>query len=218
MRFKLMNNITGIYVVTDQELRHDRKHVEIARCAVEGGASIIQIRDKFASDRDFYNWAVEIREITRKYDVMFVVNDRVHIAAAVGADGINIGQNDIPIAAARQILDESVIIGVSCSNMSEAMQAVEDGADYLGFGPIYTTATKLDAAPKTGIETLRDVVTMSTIPVVAIGGISAGNITEVLATGVSSAAVVSAVVCAEDMTKATEDLVAQYQNSTIHNH
>jgi len=216
--FKVMKNICGIYVVTDQELRSDRGHVEIARCAVEGGASIIQIRDKFASDRDFYTWAVEIRDIIRRNEVLFIVNDRVHIAAAVEADGVNIGQNDIPIEAARRILDESTIIGVSCSNIAEAQQAVEDGADYLGFGPVFTTMTKMDAAPKTGVETLRDVVELSSIPVVAIGGIGASNIVDVLATGVCSAAVVSAVVCAEDMAQATANLVTQYQNSRKHSH
>lgn len=215
--FKLMNNIRGIYVITDRELRQGRGHVEIARCAVDGGARIVQIRDKYASDRDFYNWALEIREITRRGNVLFVVNDRVDIAVAVEADGINIGQSDMPISAARKVLPESTFIGVSCSNIDEALQAEKDGADYLGFGPVFATATKLDAAPDTGIETLWNVVKAVSVPVVAIGGIGAGNMIDVMKTGVCSVSVVSAVVCADDMLKATAELVTGFTKFGIHN-
>lgn len=202
--------LTGLYVITDEELCPGRTHVEIARAALAGGARIIQIRDKNASDRDFYEAAMAIRMLTTEAGALLFVNDRVHIAAAVKADGVNVGQTDIPVSAARDILGPKAIIGLSCDSIEQAMGAEAQGADYVGFGPVFPTATKDDAGPISGIETLRQACEKARLPVVAIGGIGATNIAEVAAAGAASAAVVSAVVCADDMTQATMDLIRRF--------
>jgi thiamine-phosphate diphosphorylase len=208
------NLLRGLYVITDSELRPGRSHADIASAAVTGGARIVQIRDKTASDRAFYEAALEVRRITAEVKALMFVNDRVHIAAAVGADGVNVGQSDMPAYAARKVLGPKAIIGVSADSLEEALQAVEEGADYVGFGPVFPTTTKLDAGPVSGIETLRMVCERVGVPVVAIGGISASNIAQVYTAGAVCAAVVSAVVCAEDMVAATKELVRLYEKES----
>lgn len=205
-----MKQISGLYVITDEEVFPGRTHVEIAKAAIEGGAKLIQIRDKHISDRKFYEAALTIRKLCSDNDVVFFVNDRVHIAAAAGADGVNVGQTDLPVEAVRTILGPDAIIGQSCESVEMAVRAWKDGADYVGFGPIYTTSTKLDAGPASGIEILKQVCKAVPIPVVAIGGISMANIGEVASAGAHSAAVVSAVVCAKDMKAATNELIRRF--------
>lgn len=209
-----MNMLNGLYVITDEELRKGRTHVEIARAATDGGARLIQVRDKGASDRAFYEAALAIRGLCTEVGALFFVNDRVHIAAAVGADGVNVGQTDLPISAVRAILGPNAIVGVSCDNIEQAIQAESDGADYVGFGPVFTTSTKLDAGPVSGLETLRLVCARVALPVVAIGGIGAGNIVEVAEAGAACAAVISAIVCASDMKEATTELIRRFGNRT----
>ena len=208
-----MKKLHGLYVITDQELRPGRTHVEIAAAALEGGARIIQIRDRNASDREFYKAALEIRRITAEAGALFIVNDRVHIAAAVRADGVNVGQTDLPARAVRRILGSHALIGVSAADIEQAAQARIDGANYVGLGPVFPTSTKLDAGPVTGLETLKNVVELVNVPVIAIGGIDASNIGSVAATGAACVAVVSAVVCADDMVKATADLAKSFQDA-----
>lgn len=208
--FVMEKMLNGLYVITDDQLCPGRTHVEIARAAIEGGARIIQMRDKSASDREFYESALAIRQLCTEADALFFVNDRAHIAAAVGADGVNVGQTDLPISAVRAILGPKAIIGVSCDNIEQAVQAELDGADYVGFGPVFPTSTKLDAGPVSGLETLRLVCARVALPVVAIGGIGASNIAEVAAAGAACAAVVSAIVRAPDMTTATIDLIRRF--------
>lgn len=205
--------VSGLYVITDEDLCPGRTHVEITRAALAGGARIIQIRDKNASDREFYEAASTIRMLTADAGALFFVNDRVHIAAAVEADGVNVGQTDIPVSAARGILGPRAIIGLSCDSIEQAIEAETLGADYVGFGPVFATHTKADAGPVSGLETLRQVCASIKLPVVAIGGIGASNIAEVAATGAASAAVVSAVVCANDMTQATIELARRFGSS-----
>lgn len=202
--------LSGLYIITDTALCPGRNHREIVEAAIDGGAGILQLRDKTASDRDFYNAALECREITNKAGALFFVNDRIHIAAAVGADGVNVGQNDLPVDAVRKVLGSDAIIGVSADNIDQAIAAERDGADYVGFGPVFSTSTKLDAGPVSGLTNLKRVCADVGIPVVAIGGIGPGNICEVAKTGAACAAVVSAVVCAEDMAAATADLISRF--------
>ncbi|MCE5313917.1 MAG: thiamine phosphate synthase [Armatimonadota bacterium] len=207
----MIGRLSGLYVITDSELCPGRTHAEIARAAVEGGAALVQIRDKHASDREFLEAALEIRQITEEAGVLFFVNDRLDVAAASGADGVNIGQSDLPVEVARGLLGDEVIIGVSVDSVDQAKKAQEDGADYVGFGPIFNTTTKPDSGPVSGLDALRKVCHEVSIPVVAIGGISIANIGSVAANGAACAAVVSAVVCAEDMVKATSDLVREFR-------
>ena len=203
--------LNGLYVITDEEICPGRTHVEIARAALAGGAKIIQLRDKNASDKGFYEAAMAIRTLTSGAGALFFVNDRVHIAAAVQADGVNVGQDDIPVSAARGILGPKAIIGLSCASVDQAVEAKGQGADYVGFGPVFPTYTKQDAGPVSGIENLRLVCEKVNLPVVAIGGIGASNIAAVAAAGAAGAAVISAIVCAEDMTQATKDLLRRFQ-------
>ena len=202
--------LNGLYVITDEELSFGRTHVEIARAAIAGGARLIQIRDKSADDRAFYEAALAIRKLANDAGALFFVNDRVHIAAAVGADGVNVGRTDLPVSAVRAILGPKAIIGFSCDSIDQALDAEKLGADYIGFGPVFPTSTKLDAGPVSGVETLRQVCKRVSLPVVAIGGISASNIAEVASAGAACAAVVSAIVCAENMTIATTDLIRRF--------
>ncbi|MGC8863534.1 MAG: thiamine phosphate synthase, partial [Armatimonadota bacterium] len=167
----LFEMLSGVYAITDEQLCLGRTHAQIARAAIAGGARIIQIRDKTASDRKFYQDAMELRQITREAGVLLFVNDRVDIAAAVKADGVNIGQTDLPAVAARSILGKGVLIGVSADSPDQVARAIEDGADYVGFGPVFPTTTKLDAGPVSGIDTLRSICKSCSVPVVAIGGI-----------------------------------------------
>lgn len=208
-----MNIIQGLYVITDEEIFPGRSHVEIARAALDGGAKIIQLRDKSASDRHFYEAAVEIRRLTREAGALFFVNDRIHIAKAIDADGVNVGQSDMPVHAVRKVLGNNMIIGQSADGLEQALQAERDGADYVGFGPVFPTSTKLDAGPVSDLDTLKQVCEGVSIPVVAIGGIGLSNIASVAANGVHSAAVVSAVVCADDMIRATIDLISEFDKS-----
>ena len=202
--------LTGLYVITDEVLSPGRTHAQITAAAIAGGARIIQIRDKNASDRKFYEDALELRRITRDAGALFLVNDRVDIAAAVGADGVNLGQTDLPVAVARGILGKGVLIGTSADSIQQAAEAVEDGADYIGFGPVFPTTTKLDAGPVSGLDTLRRVCESASVPVVAIGGISLANIASVKSAGAACAAVISAVVCADDITLATAALIQEF--------
>ena len=208
-----MNRLSGLYVITDQDLHPGRTHGQIAAAAIEGGARIIQIRDKNASDRDFYKAALEVRRLTADAAALFIVNDRVDVAAAVHADGVNLGQTDLPVPVARKLLGNRALVGVSADDLDEVRQAQIDGADYLGFGPVFPTGTKSDAGPVSGLETLTQVCKLADAPVVAIGGIDASNIASVAPAGAACAAVVSAVVCAEDMVKATAELVALFEKA-----
>lgn len=202
--------LNGLYVITDEELCPGRTHVGIARAAIAGGARIVQIRDKKASDRDFYEAAMAIRMLTADAGALFLVNDRVHIAAAVQADGVNVGQTDIPVSAARGILGPKAVIGLSCDSVEQATEAEKLGADYVGFGPVFPTYTKHDAGPVSGIDTLRQVCESISLPVIAIGGIGASNIALVAEAGATGAAVISAIVCANDMAQATQDLIRRF--------
>jgi thiamine-phosphate pyrophosphorylase len=210
-----MRRLSGLYVITDEELFPGRSHLDIARAALAGGATIIQLRDKRVCDRKFYEVASELRTLTRQAGAMLFINDRVDIAAAVGADGINIGQNDIPFDVARTLMGKDAIIGVSADCLAQALQAQSDGADYVGFGPVFPTGTKLDAGPVSGLETLHRVCREISLPVVAIGGISLANIGSVAANGAACAAVVSAVVCADDMSAATADLLKEFEQFVV---
>lgn len=202
--------IRGVYVITDETLVPGRTHVEIAEAALRGGASVIQLRDKHAPDEYLIRTGREIRSLTSEVGALFIVNDRVEVALACDADGIHVGQSD---CRASEIRERFVgrIVGVSVSTPEEAARARADGADYLGVGPIFATSTKPDAAPATGLEMIGKAREASAgLPVVAIGGINDRNIADVARAGADSAAVISAVVCAEDMTVATRRLVDEW--------
>jgi thiamine-phosphate pyrophosphorylase len=184
----------------------DRTHLDVAEAALKGGATVIQYRDKTASSRTMLTHAIALRELTKKYDALFIVNDRIDVAMAAGADGVHLGQDDIDFASAKQILGNNYIIGISATNFDEAIVAAKSGADYVGAGPIFPTSSKDDAAKPIGIEGLRKIRESLSIPIVAIGGITIDNSGDVVRAGADALAVISAVASADNMTAAAAQL------------
>ncbi len=187
-----------LHVLTDQVLQKRYSHLELARLAVAGGADTIQLRQKTGSTREMIDTARAMRQLCDQAGVVFIVNDRVDVALAAGAHGVHLGQDDFPLPLARQLLGPSAILGGSASSLKEARKCLAEGADYLGFGPVFATTSKDDAGPASGLALLARVVKEIALPVVAIGGINAGNAPQVMAAGAHGVAVISAVVCQED--------------------
>lgn len=205
-----MHSFAGLYVITDAALRPDRSHVDIVRAALAGGARIVQLRDKTSPLQYVVKQGREIRRLTRDAGVLFIVNDRVDVALACDADGVHLGPDDLPPDEARRLLGGDGIIGVSVNSIDEAQAALVTGASYLGVGAIFGTTTKADTGAAIGLERLGQVKAATSLPVVAIGGISLNNIHWVAQAGADAAAVVSAVVCSEDMTEATRNLLKEF--------
>ncbi len=195
-----------LYVITDTTLSHGRSHLEIARAALEGGADAVQLRDKSSPAINLCRWASEVQPMARKYGALFVINDRVDVALVAGADGAHVGPEDLPVREARRLLPRPVVLGVSAGTREEARRAEKEGADYLGVGPVFATATKPDAGEPLGLDRFSEIARAVGIPVVAIGGITPANVAQVFACGAAGAAVVSAVASAEDMAQAARAL------------
>lgn len=195
-----------LYVITDAKLSQGRSHLEVARAAIEGGASIIQFRDKEMTTRQLVETARKIKELTEETDIPLIINDRLDVALAVDADGVHVGQDDMPTTLARQLIGPNKIMGVSASTVEEALQAEREGADYVSASPVFTTPTKPDAPPPTGLEGLRAIVEAVNLPVIAIGGINERNVREVIEAGAHGVAVISAVVSAPDIAAAARRL------------
>lgn len=198
--------IPQLYVITDTRIAKGRSHEEIARKAVEGGADVIQLRDKHAGSRKVLDAAVTIRSITLDQGVTFIVNDRLDIALACGADGVHLGQDDLPVRVARRIVPPGFIIGASVGTVSEAITAVAEGADYVALSPTFDTGSKGDAGPGRGLGVLKTIRAVVNVPVFAIGGISLSNIDAVLDAGADGVAVISAVAGQADITAAAREL------------
>jgi len=205
LRQDKMAKLTGVYVIIDTESLKGRSHLETARLSIQGGARIIQLRDKTTPKGELIQLAVQIRQLCAENNALFIINDYLDIALSVNADGLHVGQGDFPITAARKMTPIDMIIGCSANTLAEAIQAEKDGADYIGLGAIYPTGTKTDAVV-TGLNTLREVTMTVKIPVVAIGGINKYNIKDVMAAGAAAAAVISAVVGTDSPEIATREL------------
>ena len=195
----------SIYLVTDQNLMSTNTLYEAVEQAIIGGCTVVQLREKELSSLDFYNVASEIRTLTNKYDIPLIINDRIDIALAVGANGVHVGQEDIPVAVARKILGTDMELGVSVRNVDEALQAVKDGANCLGVGAMCLTATKEDAALVT-MDELRRIRQAVKIPIVVIGGINKENAASFKTAGADGLAVVSAIISQKDIAMATREL------------
>lgn len=196
-----------LYAVTDSMWLNGRTLPEVVGEALEGGATFMQIREKELPHEEFVKLAGEVKNVTDRYHVPYVVNDEVEIAKLINADGVHIGQSDEELTKAREILGPDKIIGVSAQTVEQALEAEKNGADYLGVGSVFSTSTKLDA-DDVSLETLRAICNAVSIPVVAIGGIHAENILDLKGTGVDGIAVVSAIFAAEDIKAATKKLLA----------
>lgn len=195
-----------LYAVSDSMWLNGRTLPEVIREALEGGATFMQIREKEQPYDAFLSLAKEVKKVTDEYHVPYVVNDEVEIAKEIDADGVHIGQSDKAIVEARKILGPDKIIGVSAQTVEQAKEAEKNGADYLGVGSIFTTSTKLDA-DDVSLETLRAICDAVSIPVVAIGGIKAGNILELKGTHVDGVAIVSGIFASEKIKEDTAKLL-----------
>ena len=196
-----------LYVVTDEGLSRGKTHVEIAREAVAGGADVIQLRDKTADSASLYAAACEIAKICRG-KALFFVNDRLDIALAAGADGVHVGQSDLPAAVVRSLVPKDFLVGVSVGSVAEALAAEADGADYVAVSPVFSTASKYDAGDGHGLDTARAICDAVSVPVVGIGGLNKDNIPEVISAGIDGIAVISAVVSQEDISASAAELSA----------
>ncbi len=192
-----------LHVLTDREWSRGRDMLSVAIAALDGGATVIQLRDKTASTRILIEEGLALRALTRERGALLIVNDRVDVALAVEADGAHVGQDDMPAGFARRLLGPNCILGVSATTMEEAEEAVAGGADYLGVGPIFPSLGKADAGSPTGVDLLTELARHFTTPLVAIGGITAENAKEVVRAGACGVAVITAVVYAEDITTAS---------------
>lgn len=200
-----IKNSMCLYAVTDSMWLNGRTLPEVVEEALEGGATFMQVREKELPYDEFLTLAREVKRVTDKYHVPYVVNDEVEIAKAIDADGVHIGQSDKTLIETRALLGPDKIIGVSAQTVEQAVEAEKNGADYLGVGSIFNTSTKLDADDVT-LDTLRAICDAVSIPVVAIGGIQAGNISELKGTHIDGIAVVSAIFAARDIKKETASL------------
>ncbi|MGQ9778551.1 MAG: thiamine phosphate synthase [Bacillota bacterium] len=195
-----------LYIITDRVLAGEQPLVEVVRKALEGGAQIVQLREKTLPTREMVELAAELKRLAMDFDARFIVNDRLDVALAVDADGVHLGQEDMPARIARRLLGPGKILGVSVASVEEAIRAKEEGADYLGAGAVFPTATKGEAEV-IGIEGLRAICTAVDLPVVAIGGIDREKVAEVIAAGAAGVAVVSAVMAAPDPAAAARELL-----------
>jgi thiamine-phosphate pyrophosphorylase len=195
-----------LYLCTDRAQLGGRPVAGAVEEAVAGGATMVQLREKDASAREFYETALELRKVTERLGVPLVINDRLDIALAAGADGLHIGQSDIPLGAARALLGKSRFIGVSVGSPGEAMAAERGGADYLGAGAVYPTSSKDGVGEAIGLLGLSAIADAVGIPVVAIGGVSAENAAGVMGTGVAGIAVISAILSQPDIREAAHSL------------
>ncbi len=194
-----------LYLVTDRTLMTANTLEEAVEQAIDGGCSMVQLREKDLTAREFYEAACRLRALTRARNVPLIINDRLDIALAAGADGVHLGQKDLPCREARRLLGEDFLIGVSAATVAEAKQAQADGADYLGVGAMHVTATKTNTRPVTP-ALLAEIKAAVSIPVVAIGGIHAGNLSELRGTGIDGVAVVSAILAQPDITAAAKTM------------
>lgn len=187
-----------LYLVTDSDILRGRDFYNSIEEALKGGVTMLQLREKNASGKEFLEKAIKLRELTKKYNVKFIINDRVDIAMLCDADGVHVGQSDIPANKVRELIGEDKIVGVSARTVEEALTAKENGADYLGVGAMFTTRTKLDAK-SVSIEKLKEIKELIKLPVVAIGGLSLSNIDKLKECNVDGYAVVSAILGAENI-------------------
>lgn len=201
----------SLYLVTDSELMSTATLEEAVEQAIIGGCTIVQLREKTASSREFYNTALNVKKITDKHNVPLIINDRLDIAMAVNADGLHLGQSDLPISAARRIFGNDKIIGISASTLAEAKQAQSDGADYLGVGAMYKTGTKTDASDVT-MDELRRIQAAVNIPIVVIGGINKTTLPSFYGTNIDGISVVSAIISQPNITSAAAELKCMVKN------
>ncbi|WOF17100.1 thiamine phosphate synthase [Methanoplanus sp. FWC-SCC4] len=195
-----------LYVVTDEGLGNGLSHTEIARLSILGGADAVQLRDKNMPCREMVRVASEIADIAKENGALFFVNDRLDVALASGANGVHLGQDDLPLEYARAIVPGDFLIGVSVGNVKEAVLAEDGGADYIALSPTFNTGSKDDAGPGHGLLELSKISSRVSIPILGIGGIGVHNAADVISAGANGVAVISAVVSQQDIPSAAYEM------------
>ncbi|MBD3217445.1 MAG: thiamine phosphate synthase [candidate division Zixibacteria bacterium] len=203
----------SLYLVTDRGLSKGRTNMEVIETAIKGGVTVVQLREKDATTREFLDEALKVREYCREKNVLFIINDRLDIAQAVDADGVHLGQDDLPIEYARKSLGPDKVIGVSAFNEKEAVEAEKAGANYLGISPVFTTPTKPELETGIGIEGLRKIRKSVKIPMIGIGGLGSSNAYDAITAGADGIAVVSAIVSAIDPQQAASEIKAEIERA-----
>lgn len=203
----------SLYLVTDRGLAMGRSLEFVVEQAVQGGVSMVQLREKDCSSLEFYEQALALKKIVSARGVPLIINDRLDIALAVDADGLHIGQRDLPWQEARRILGKDKIIGLSVENIRDALDANDAEIDYIGISPVFSTPTKQDTQEALGLDGVREIARLSCHPTVAIGGINRENTSEIIANGADGVAVVSAIMSAIDPKKAAEEFSLILKNT-----
>ncbi len=206
LRQDKIKHLPGLYVIIDTQGLKGQSHIEVASKAIRGGATVVQLRDKLLNKKELLPIAQQLRDMCAEHNVLFIINDYLDLALATDADGLHLGQDDLPIRVARKLLAMDKILGCSTRTVDQATTAESDGADYIAIGSIYPTTSK-ETATIVGLERLRQIRQAVSLPLVAIGGISHDNAAEVIAAGASSVAVISAVLQADDIEAAARELV-----------
>ena len=201
----------SLYFCTDRGLMSSATIEENVEAALTGGATVVQLREKHCSSREFYELAVRVRAIARRFGAPLIVNDRVDIALAAGADGVHVGQSDLPCAAVRRLVGEGMLVGVSAGSAAEALAAAGEGADYLGVGAMYATGTKEDAGLVT-MEELKNIRRAVELPIVVIGGINKATLGNFKGMGIEGIAVVSAIAAQKDPAAAARELLTLWKS------
>lgn len=196
----------SLYLVTDRPLCRGRSLLEVVKAAVSGGATVVQLREKHCPTGEFIHLARQLKKLLQGSGVPLIINDRLDVALAVEADGLHLGQQDMAVADARRLAGSGLIIGVSAESFADALRAEREGADYLGISPVFATTTKKDAAAPLGLEGVGRIRAAVRLPLVGIGGVNVDNVASVIAAGADGAAVVSAIVAAENPEQAAREL------------
>jgi thiamine-phosphate pyrophosphorylase len=199
----------SLYLVTDRGLARGRSNSAIVAAAVRGGVTCVQLREKTCSTREFIEEAARLKALLKPNGVPLIINDRLDVALAVGANGVHLGQSDMPLAAARSLVGSTMVIGISAESVEDAVAAQAGGADYLGVSPIFATPTKPDTAAPLGMAGLQAIRRAVNLPLVAIGGLNHRNAAQAIRAGADGVAVVSAIVAAEDPEQAARDLTRE---------
>lgn len=211
----ISSDVCRLCVITDRQLARGLSHFEIAARAIEGGASMIQLRDKVTGPRQLLPEARQIAGLCRKRGVCFIVNDRLDLVLAADADGVHLGQDDLPPKAARVVLGKDKFLGVSTHSLEQALLAAEQGTDYLGIGPIFLTGTKATGYEPRGCDIIRQLRSRIDLPLIAIGGIRLSNVGAVIQAGATGVAVISGIVGADEITSATRAFTTAIEQAIL---
>lgn len=207
--------LAGLYVILDPSVCPERSLLNVLKASATAGAKLFQYRNKNASMKAAYEEALPLRQAARELGVLFIVNDRCDLALAVDADGVHLGQGDLPLNLARKVMGPEKLIGISTHSPEQVQAAIAGGPDYLGFGPIFRPSSKVDHDPVVGVDGLRVIRALAALPIFAIGGITVESVEEVIRAGADGVAVISAILKAPDIQRAVNDFVSRISGPAV---